>query len=550
MMKKLSIILILFPLIVSGQTKLIRNTVEVWDSLIIGDTCNVIGLPGSEINDTLIDMDDPGSGNYYKVDISRFSPPYTDYLANDTSGNVYIGQTHKPESWIVYGDSTVNGSYSLSVNPETGLTLILNDSTVLQIDTSYNLNIHNRFIRFNDDYGVYEFETGIADVVWQGSQEDLTPYVFNNTGSIIMNGTPVSFTGTQGDSIATIAPTIITNDSSSNRFIGVATHDIGINEVGFVNQRGYVRDLNTSAFDNNIIYVGDGELIDSTPPHPNRVIVAGVLIDNDATDGIVYSNPSFAFQRSIITRGYPFTSQGIGSGTFYTAGFYDFNSTSTTLTQASTTQAYGNANEGHCSHASIVAGGAGTATGGVVGLRVTGTSITDDGTLTTSDADTIITDITLVSLNDYYEAKKFVGIVTFELITISGTPTTYSFTFNYGLAKYDDFSNQDFYVDNFEVVGLAGATDASFNIELLYHRSTGWTYAASSFIPGNGSIASFDELSPYDNLVNGEHFALKRTELYDFIEGTANEGVIIRITTSANNTVQSLVSHVTVAVDN
>ena len=64
------------------------------------------------------------------------------------------------------------------------------------------------------------------------------------------------------------------------------------------------------------------------------------------------------------------------------------------LTQGTTTQTFGTANISYASHPFVVAGGAGTTDAGVVGLRVTGTRIQDDGTRTVGYADTIITDIT------------------------------------------------------------------------------------------------------------------------------------------------------------
>ena len=195
-------------------------------------------------------------------------------------------------------------------------------------------------------------------------------------------------------------------------------------------------------------------------------------------------------------------------------------------------------------------GGAGTATGGVVGLRVTGTSVNDLGEYTTSDADTILTDITSVALNEYYEAKKFVGTVTYQLITISGAPTTYSLTFNYGYAKYEDANNSDFYIIGSEIVGVAGANDSGFDIELLKHSAQGWTYSAGAFIPGDGSIAKLStDIPTENNLATGLPFAWKRSSLNEYIEGSESEGILYRITTTANSAVQSMDIHLIIELD-
>ena len=67
------------------------------------------------------------------------------------------------------------------------------------------------------------------------------------------------------------------------------------------------------------------------------------------------------------------------------------------------------------------------------------------------------------------------------------------------------------------MVGLAGATDASFNVELLHHKAAGWTYDAAAFIPGNGALAAWStDMAPDDNLVNGEPFAWKHINLFRY----------------------------------
>jgi hypothetical protein len=133
-------------------------------------------------------------------------------------------------------------------------------------------------------------------------------------------------------------------------------------------------------------------------------------------------------------KSYAFTQRSIASGDYWAAGYYDAPAADVTLNQASTTQTYGTANTAYGAHAFIVAGGAGTVDTGQVGLRVTGTSITDAAVRTTSDTEVLTTDITTLSLHEYIETeKKWIGTVTFELYTVSGTPTTYSVDVNYGI---------------------------------------------------------------------------------------------------------------------
>lgn len=520
-MKNISILAALLSLLTLsalGQVKITKKEITVNDSLklanaaalqfgdsiatgmhsgVIASTDYVDNAINLNINDTALTMLDPISGAIFSVDISSYS-----------------------------ANSLIN----------------LNDPKL-----NSEIQLDGKFARFNHSEGTWEFATNYPDIIWQGAFEDLAP-VYNNTLDTIYNGMPVWYTGNIGDSIATIG--IATNriDSIVDRFFGLATHQINPNSAGVINVRGYTRELDNSGYSNDILYLGDSILIDTVPAYPNKIVVAGGIISNSATEGIVYTYIDRSFGWHIITKDYSFTSQGIASGTWYVGGFYNFASTDANLTQAVPSQTYGTANSAHSSHAAIVCGGAGTATGGVVGLRVTGASITDDGILTLSDADTLLTDITAVSVNEYYESIKFVGILTYELITISGTPTSYAFDFNYGNAKYDDIGDRDYYVEGIECVGLASATDADFNIELLQHHTTGWTYAATGFAPGDGNIVSmYDDLNPYDNVVNGSEFTYKRTGLSTFIKGSESEGVLFRITTTQNNTVQFMNVHLTVA---
>jgi hypothetical protein len=215
------------------------------------------------------------------------------------------------------------------------------------------------------------------------------------------------------------------------------------------------------------------------------------------------------------------------SGTYYTHGYYDAATTDANLTQASATQTHGTANQPYAAHAFIVAGAAGSASGGTgaVEIEVSGTSINDSGTRTGSDTEIIVADITAMSTNAYYETtKKWLGQVTFTLQNAAGsTQTTFSADFNYGFCKYEDYGNVDFTVTDFEVVGVAGASDTSFNIELLHHHDTGWTYAATGFTPGGTVIANMNtDHGTEEDLTNGDSFAYKRANLSTSVTGTFN----------------------------
>jgi hypothetical protein len=187
----------------------------------------------------------------------------------------------------------------------------------------------------------------------------------------------------------------------------------------------------------------------------------------------------------------------------------------------------------------------------VVGLKVTGASISDAGVLNATDEQILTADITAGAVDTYYETlKKWVGTVSFEFYTVSGSPTTYSLSFNYGFAKYEDLGNLDFTVTALEVVGTAGAADALFTMDLLHHTTTGWTYSAAAFVPGDGVIASFnDDLAPYDALSGGDEFAWKRTNINQFVQGSVIEGILFKIYASKQNSVTSMDLHISGVVE-
>ena len=235
-------------------------------------------------------------------------------------------------------------------------------------------------------------------------------------------------------------------------------------------------------------------------------------------------------------------STGSTTGDFWTGGgFYHYNATDANLTQASTTVTHGSANEFSGAHVGIVAGGPGSTDAGVVGIRARGTSIADDGTRTPDDIGVIVADVTTMALNDYFESdKKWNGVVTFELFS-SGGAATYSADFNYGHSAYEDFEDNDILLRVFEMDGRAGGNDTAFRVRVYHHEgngATGWTYAASGFDPGNGTIIDSNGVAPENDLVNGEEFKWDRHGLNTLVQGTQGEGMLIRVTTGAANAVR------------
>jgi len=289
----------------------------------------------------------------------------------------------------------------------------------------------------------------------------------------------------------------------------------------------------------------DGWIFQS-PFVPMRIWVndEGLPLFYNGVDWIVDTGVSARIETKSFTKSY------FGNGKFYLAGFYTAPAADVTLNQDSLTQAYGSANVAVGAHAFIVAGGPGSVDAGVVGLKVTGTSMTDGGVRTAADEEILSADITALVLNQKLETvKKWIGQVVFTLYTVSGNPTTYSVDCNYGLCKYDDWSKKDITVTGFEAVGNAGAADTGFNILVAHHKATGWVYSATAFDPIKSVICSMNtDYVTEKNLATGEPFAYKRDNLSQAIDGEDSEGFVIVIFSGTNNAINVINCHISASI--
>jgi len=237
---------------------------------------------------------------------------------------------------------------------------------------------------------------------------------------------------------------------------------------------------------------------------------------------------------AVLFKSYTLTMLGNASS-HYMAGFYDAAAAEEVLTIGGTvTRTYGTVGGMKAAHAFVVAKEAG---GADLVLTVSGVSITDAGVRNDSDSEVIVADTDTASADAYYETtKKWLGQITFTL-----TGTAGAFTFNYGFCKYEDFGNRAFTLTDFECV-LHGATtsETGFDIQLLKHSTAGWTFHASAFVPGSTALVSSltDYSSTNDNFAGNQDVAYKRAGLTEAVDGSASEGLVVRVVTANNNSVQ------------
>jgi hypothetical protein len=383
-------------------------------------------------------------------------------------------------------------------------------------------------------------DTGIDGVRLQLGEEEYY-LVYNNSGNVIANGKACFASGVDPtNKVLTIGLADATFFFTSAQILGLATHDIGIDELGLVTKRGIVRDFDTTGFNSSLVWLGtSGDMTTDIPTYPTQRINMGVNLDSHSTSGSFFIDSS-RLTRAPINGAYSFTSTGINAGTYWKGGFYEWETLDATLALGGSTT-IGVAGIAKAAHVGIVADGAGTVDTGQVGLMVTGV-LDDEQGIQTSGSAIITDDITTLSLNDYTETiEKMSGVVTYELYSVSGSPTSASVTFNRGFSKYDEFEDRDYTITGLEVT-WQGNANSSLDIALMKHTTTGWEYASSGFVAGNGDICRKTIDQPLaGDVANNSDGAYKRLQLNEFISGRSGlEGHIIQVITGANGTIQTM----------
>ncbi len=312
---------------------------------------------------------------------------------------------------------------------------------------------------------------------------------------------------------------------------------VTINLPPAVNSFGKVYTIKKLGTTGNVTIDADGaETIDGELTH---ILQRQYDAEKIICDGIGWFKLSKISPKNPTYKSYSLSNPG-NSGTFYVGGHYGFSATDATLTIGGVvTRTFGAVGECHASHAFIVASGAG---GADLVLTVSGISIDDMGVKNLADTEIIVPDTDAAVLNQYFEtSKKWLGQIVFTLTGAAG-----AFTFNYGFAKYEDFGNQDFEVTDFEATGEARANETGLNIELLYHEATAFLYNAGAFVPNQTALVSLavDHGTDGNDVANGFGFAYKRTGLSQVVGGNDDEGLMIRVTTVVNNSINDATFHI------
>ena len=402
----------------------------------------------------------------------------------------------------------------------------------------------------------------------QVGQEDYVR-VINRTGVKFDNGAVLYVSGAENDR-PQVEKSIGDTHAKATGTIGLATHDIENDQEGMIVTKGLIRDFDTRGTPFGEVWAAgeriwlsatiDGGMTNARPVAPYHAVSLGWVLKIGETDGIMlikvevgdalsalhdvgfgialeegqvlrYNLATTRWENvnAVLLKSWSGNSPLGVSGLSYIGGFYKFGAAD--WTPSSGPQAFGSANNSHPSHALIVMGPPHIDDNMII--RVTGTSMTDLGVRTPGDFEDI--DTAGASQDDYLEtAKKFLGTVTFTLQ--SGT----SSDVNYGLSKYWDRKNTSFTVIGLECLWLANKNDNSFNVELIHHKATGWTYnAAAEPDPPAVESMNTDHVTEINNDA-AEPGCWKRADLSILIRGDLSEGIMFRVTTGTNGSLDSI----------
>jgi len=135
--------------------------------------------------------------------------------------------------------------------------------------------------------------------VTQQVGQETYAYVRNRTGSTILNGTAVRFSGAEqnGTSRLLVEPFLANDEFDTLRTLGIATQDIPDGEDGRITVWGKLREVNTSAFAvGDILYVSPtiaGGLTATKPTAPDNVVPTAVVLRSDSSLGEIFVRPSY-----------------------------------------------------------------------------------------------------------------------------------------------------------------------------------------------------------------------------------------------------------------
>lgn len=449
------------------------------------------------------------------------------------------------------GSELIEGSETYELSFPGQAVSLMCDGTTWHVESNYNPNAGTltpqvTYADFDNAAPVPSHKPG--RVFWDDDNQTLSMYsdstqvthqvgqegwmrVKNDEAFTMVNGRAAAIVGVNGTGVPTVNYAVAC-DSTFQHCAGLLTMDIPPGEYGFITRNGLVNDIDTRHLTvGSEFYLSDstaGWYDATTPIDPDCVVQSLGTCYLGSTVGKVNVHMHEPVKNSTRSydRSWAFNSLQGSSGTYYAGGFYDHGASNNDFSPSIT---HGTANGSYAAHVFVVLGEPAV---DEITIEVTGTRITDGGVRTPSYTATI-TVPSLTAADAYFETpEKFIGQVTIE--TTAGTAKNC----NYGFCKYWDNNNRDFVIMGSECTWLAGANDANVNLEIIHHKTTGWTYNAGAEATPPAFISlQTDHNTEYDSHTGQSH-AWKRANLDQLVKGSESEGIILIVTTTVNTAIQ------------
>lgn len=265
-------------IVINGVSNVGSGT-GVFSGITTGGVINLRSFAGS--GDTTISQ----SGDTIIIQSTGGTNPTSDILFYDNNLQTYTPYSaYTTGVTFYYGNTQPTGLTHLNLNADLRV-------PVLSFTTGITLSAVTRNV--GDLYWDNEDDTvsvKLSSEVTQQLGEESLLKIYNNTGSLIPNGSVVYLTGSFGNrSTVGLARASELDGSIVDHIVGMSTEDISAANEGFITLFGLVRGLNTTGFtEGDIIYtstVSFGEYTNVKPTYPDYAIEVGFVTKIDATDG-------------------------------------------------------------------------------------------------------------------------------------------------------------------------------------------------------------------------------------------------------------------------
>jgi hypothetical protein len=206
---------------------------------------------------------------------------------NFSSGTKEVFMTY-PASKAVFMDSS--GDVEFSGDIDVAGSAEIETHIDLKTTTSNKPSHAEGRIFYDAAFGALAVYNDESEITLQVGQEEYIR-VKNDTAATISNGTPVYLTG-EDQSTPTIAAAKADGTYAESQAVGIATHDIEANSIGYITVRGLIADVDTSHLtvgEKVHVDVGGGTTT-SAPSYPYFATDVGICLISAASGGCIYVN--------------------------------------------------------------------------------------------------------------------------------------------------------------------------------------------------------------------------------------------------------------------